>query len=198
MPRFGALMALLVVCFAPAAMAAPAPIVFDLENQVPTPTATEEGRLSFLSLSHNDLSLEITRPGSVFDVIPNNTSNYYTKPAAWGAVSLSTFFDPYNSAPLNINFSIPVSGFSILMGDFAQDTDALELEAFSLPDGQGESLGRTTRTLTNKKDDHFGFEELAVHANGIRSVRILAGSAVAAHSMFYDRLTVETSPSSGS
>ena len=43
----------------------------------------------------------------------------------------------------------------------------------------------------------FSFQTLAVAAPGIRSLRLLCGSPVAAHSMFYDNLTVTLSNNPG-
>lgn len=168
-------------------------LVFDLENQVAAPKSRDEGRLSFLSLSQNGFVIEITRPGSVFDLSPQFGGDWQ-RPDSWGEISLSSFYDSHSATPININFSAPVSSFSLWMGDFAQDTDTLELEAFSLPDGKGQSLGRAKRTLQDEGGDKFSFEELTVRAARIRSVRFIAGSPVARHSMYYDHFQVDTSP----
>jgi hypothetical protein len=142
----------------------------------------------------------MTRPDSVFDLCDNPSGGPdWQKPDSFGAVSLSTFFDSYSATPLLLEFSVPVAAFSLDIGDFSQDTDDLEVEAFSEDGGQGSSLARSREILDdNDSYDKFTFKRLEVRGENIRSIRILCGSNYAPHSMFYDNLEVElTSPPSG-
>jgi hypothetical protein len=172
---------------------------FDLEDQMPTPGKKDQGRLSSLTLVKDGFGMRITRPGSLFDLCENPSvgDEWPAKPAPFGRVSLSTFFDPESATPLVIDFTTPVAAFSLDIGDYAQDVDNLEVEAFSEQGAHGQSLARAVAVLTNNDDWKFGFKHLEVRGEAIRSVRVICGSALYPHSMFYDNLTVEKTSSSG-
>lgn len=175
-------------------------VAFDLEDQMTSPGVQDQGRLSALTLEKNGVALRITRPGSVFDLNDNSALGpNWRKADEFGAVSLSTFFESHTATALVIDFSVPVAAFALDIGDFSQDTDNLELEAFSEIGGGGQSLARSTAVLDdNDSYDKFTFKHLEVRSENIRSVRILCGSSTAAHSMFYDNFTIElATPSSG-
>lgn len=190
--------ALLLALYSGAAHAQP--VAFDLEDQTPTPGSKDQGRLSSLTLVKEGVAIRITRPGSLFDLCDNfGLGPDWQKDANWRAISLSTFFDASSATPLVIDFSVPIAAFSLDIGDFSQDTDALEVEAFSEAGGRGTSVACTVETLPdNNSYDKFTFKRLEVRGDNIRSVRVLCGSASEPHSMYYDNLAIEqTSPPSG-
>lgn len=176
-------------------------VSFDFEDQTPTPGRVEEGRISALTMAKDGFGMRITRPGSLFDLVDNSAAGVdWQKPDSFGNVTLSTFFDSHSTTPIIIDFSGPISSFALDIGDFSQDNDILEIEAFAGPGGTGKSVDRKRTGLDNNNDsyDKFSFQRLEVQGEAIRSVRILSGSSAGPHSMYYDNLTIEKyTPQSG-
>src|ERR1035438_7277443 len=123
-----------------------ASVLFDFEGFTPTFTSpadsTRTGALTSLVMNGGGLTVTISRPGGVaFDLV-SNTGDQSGKPSSWGNVSLDPFFDPSNSGWI-VDFSVPVSSFSIQYGDYGQDSDTLTATAFAGVGGTGTNqIGR--------------------------------------------------------
>jgi hypothetical protein len=105
----------------------------------PIPPQTDRpGALTSLSLTDTGLTLTISRQNSVpFDIVNNFSPNQLGKPAAFGARSLDPFFNTGPNTGFLVNFSLPITSFSMMFGDYPGDTDSITLQAFSGPDGTG-------------------------------------------------------------
>lgn len=89
-----------------------------------------------------------------------------------------------------LDFDHALSSIFVDMGDFGQDSDDLLIEAFSGSGGSGASLGSDTGFISSASG--FQFATVGVTAPGIRSVRMIGGSATFPNSVFYDNITVIT------
>ena len=174
-----------------AARAAAEPIRFDFESLAPT---DRTGALTMLSLTTAGLTVDITRPGSVFDIVDNGSSGQAGKPAGWGTRSLDPFFAETSATPFIMSFSSPLSLFSIEFGDYGADSvDVLTIEAYSGLNGAGILLGSVSVPF-----DALSFPMFAVAAlaspTPFRSVRLLGGTGAFPQSVFYDNLSAQPVP----
>jgi hypothetical protein len=188
-------------------------IVFDFEDQPATfiPPALRTGALTTLTMTDTEsgLSVTITRESDgQFDLVSNtgDIGNQAGKPAAFGLISLDPFYQQTFNTAFILNFSSPITSFSVDMGDYgttgADYDDVLLLQAYSALNGTGALLdsdsgiyGSGGFLTADPSDDII---TLQVAALGINSIRMIGGSSgdyaggKFPNSMFYDNLTAET------
>jgi len=181
------------------------PIVFDFEDQTATfitPPGSRTGALSTLTMTESGLSVTITRESEgKFDLV-SNTGNQDDKPTEFGSISLDPFFQETLNTAFILNFSSPITSFSVQMGDYGStggDSDnAILVQAYSglnatgsLLDSDSGAYGYGGFYTPDPSDDII---TLQVGASGINSIRMIGGSTITPfpNSMFYDNLTVDT------
>lgn len=96
--------------------------------------------------------------------------------------------------PLNVDFSQPVTAFSMDFADASDQVDLLSLKAFSGPDGTGNVIAAQTGTLTSALNQ-FALQTLTVSGQGIESVQFVGGPA-GTDQAFYDNFSITTAGSS--
>jgi predicted chitinase len=164
-------------------------VTFDFEDQ-PATSPPRNGAYSTLAMTKSGLTLEISRPGSTFDIVDNNNAVGQGKPAPFGARSLDPFVN-VSGTPFIFNFSTPVGNVSMLMGDYGQDSpDSLVVDAFSGPNATGNRVAGASASLPTLPGDAFNYCELTVSGSGIRSLRVIGGTPDYPNSTFIDRVTV--------
>jgi PEP-CTERM motif len=167
------------------------PIVFSFEGQLSTPRT---GALSNLSLSNAGLTVDITRPGSVFDIVDNTSSGQTDKPPSWGARSLDPFFAETSGTPFNLNFSTALSSLSVEFGDYGADfPDQLALWGFSGLNGTGTLVASVLVPYDAVTFPAFATATISSSAP-FRSARLMGGTPNFPNSVFYDNLTAEVVP----
>ena len=163
----------------------PATVTFNFEG---TNATARRGALTHLSLSNSGLNLQITRPGSVFDLIAN--VGVQTKPTQFGARSLDPFANT-SATPFVINFNKPVKAVMIDIGDYGQDAnDLIVLSAYSEANLGGRLVNTNRVTLPTLPGDAFNSRMLSVSGDSIRSLRILGGTSAYPQSVFIDNIKV--------
>jgi hypothetical protein len=151
-----------------------------------TLSPTTGGALTSIVLTQVRLTMKLTRPGSVFDII--NLAGLV--PASWGARTLDPFAAAGSATVFNANFSLALSSISIDMGDFTpSDLDTATLVAYDGLDGTGSIVGTSSTTCCDTGSG-FVFTTRTVTGAGIRSIRFIGGSAIAANSLYYDNINV--------
>ncbi len=161
---------------------------FDFENAVPRPN------YSRLQLRNGGVIATITHPNIVFAV--NRRVDVPEFNAAFGFQALSAFngsggaLDP---GAFVVDFNVPLSSASVVMGDFGEDMDDLRLEAYSEPGATGQLLARASLVLLGDGDE-FSFQTLTVQAPSFRSLLMIGGSPAFPNSVFYDNISVTTVP----
>jgi hypothetical protein len=180
---------LLSMLIAASASAGTTTATFDFEGQA----TTTGGALTTLSLTNNGLSVTIDRAGESFDVVELSSQSGTT---AFGSRSLVA------AAPLttfyNVNFSQPVSSFSVQMGNFGTGiTDNLALTAFTGINGTGTNLGTTSDSLVLTDASTLAIKTLQISGAGIRSVEFVGGDTVNANSAFVDNFGATFATSGG-
>lgn len=163
-------------------------IVFGFEEQ-PATSLPRTGAFTMLTMTKSLLTVTITRPGGLFDIV--NNVGAQVKPSAFGQRTLDPFVYTVNT-PFVADFSEAVSGVSIDMGDYAEDTDTLMLEAYSELGANGSLLATSTFVLRPGAPFTFSYSTLSLFADGIRSIRFIGSSPNFPNSVFYDNLTVTT------
>ncbi len=170
-------------------------ITFDFEDQTAT-ALPRTGALTNLTLTQSGLTIEISRGGVPFDIVDNVGGQ--AKPPEFGQRSLDPFFILL-PVPFIIDFSIPVTSFSVDMGDYGQDSDNLLLEAFAGLGGTGALLASDTDFLLGG-GTAFSFKTLAVTSpTPFRSIRMIGGGVdllnnLINNSVFYDNLQASAVP----
>lgn len=147
--------------------------------------------------SPDDITVTITREaGATFHLVDNFHPRQQGKTDAWGAtlpggefqsISLDPFGDKSTNAFI-FSFSKEVNQFSILVGDFGQDDDALNLFAYTSMDATGSPVSSVFDTLMHNPANQFAWTEkrLTVTNNaGFNSVKVIGG--VNDMSVFMDR-----------
>jgi hypothetical protein len=184
-------------------------VIFDFEELIPTYQDINggdprPGALTSLSSTKLGITIDISREGLIeFDTVDNNSGIQVNKPASFGDVSLDPFaFDNFDSAFI-VNFSIPVSSLSVVMGDYNtiidvtpdQDDDVLTLKAYLEPDAAGKLLDSDQIEMPDvpSPKPSLSFEMLSVATTDacIRSISMIGGSVIAPNSVFYDNIVVE-------
>ena len=178
--------------------AAAAIVTFDFESESPTftspPDGSRPGALTTLGITASGLTLTITREsGIAFDLV-SNTGTQAGKPAGWGTVSLDPFFAESSPTAFILNFSAPITSFSVEAGDYGGDADTLLVQAFSAAD-----LGGSLVDSSSTPYDSSFTNIITGTAGGgsILSVRLIGGSPDFQNSMFYDNITVDTGGAAG-
>ncbi len=170
------------------------PILFDFEDQVPTVPPYDRGALTRLTLRKPSFEIDITRPGSSFNLSENWLNKLYEPnedfAAEFGRVSLAPFSDKTGKSPFVVRFSKPVRAVSVQMGNFSSIPDSLLLQAFATPDASGKPL-RTVRGFLPKMTYGFRSAKLTLEASGIRSIRMIGGNEKYPNNVYYDCLTVD-------
>jgi hypothetical protein len=166
-------------------------ITFDFEGLAPT---ARTGALSTLSLTVAGLTVDITRPGSVFDIVDNTAAGQLGKPSSWGSRSLDPFFDESSATPFNLNFSTPVTELAVEFGDYAADAmDVLTLNAYSGLNGTGMLVATIAVPFEELSFPGIATARLA-SARAFRSIRMIGGTSAFPNSVFYDTLSAQPVP----
>jgi hypothetical protein len=162
---------------------------FDFEDQYPVTG------LSNVSMTQNGLTLELSRPGSTFGFVDATTLGSGV-PTAYGARTLTPFEDT-SDHPFLLNFSAPLSAFSVQFGDFGFDQDTYSIIGWSGLNGTGDEVFAVTGTVPYT--DALFHDAFAPSTNTqfpIRSVTLSGGSPDFPQSLFYDEVvaTVAAAP----
>jgi hypothetical protein len=163
------------------ALVATAPAqLFDFEGEATTGFA---GGLTSLTMTQGFVTVTIVRSSGLgFDV-----QSLIAGPASWGTRTLSPFAHGTTDDFFRVNFSTPVTGVSIQLGDFAADSDRAFLRAFSGLSGGGSLLDSTSLDYgLGSLPVDVGF--LAVSGAGIRSIEFGGGSTDFPNSLYWDNL----------
>jgi hypothetical protein len=182
------LLALTAIVVAGARPAAVCAATYDFEG-TSTTSPPPTGALTSLMLTDSGVTLNLTRPGSKFDII--NLVPFGAP--GFGSRSLDPFWDFASNTPFIGDFSTPLSSVSIDMGDFGQDADNLLLEAYSGLGATGTLLGTATDTLP-AGGFTFGSKTLTVSAPGIVSMRFIGGNNDYPNSVYYDNIKATPVP----
>lgn len=180
-------------------MVASAAIVFDFEDETATfnPPPSRPGDLASLTMTESGLTATITREQNArFDIVQNASNPAsQVKPAVFGRNSLDPFWDTGNTAFL-VNFSSPILGAQVDMGDYGGDTDTLVLRAYSGLGATGTLLDSSSLILPAPgPNENFSFSTLSVSSSSsINSLWMIGGSSNFPNSVFYDNLTVNVVP----
>jgi hypothetical protein len=167
------------------------PIVFSFEEQPPT---SRTGALTSLSLTNGGLTLDITRPGSVFDIVDNTSPSQVDKPPSWGVRSLDPFFAETSATPFNLNFSTALRSLSVEFGDYGADfPDRLALAGYSGLNGTGTLVASILVPFDAATLPAFATATITSSAP-FRSARMIGGTPSFPNSVFYDNLTAEVVP----
>lgn len=171
----------------------------DFENATATSGATFTpnfpGTLTTFTLAGACSNLIIRRQAAVgalgsFDI--HDHVGWGPFPPSWGNRSLSPFND-MQGGPFWIEFTSPVTGFSLEFGDFGGDLDLGQIWAYDGIDN--------TSTLVDTDNFNYaggafpaniGF--LSVSAPSIRSVYFIGGDSSFPNSVYYDNFRVECVP----
>jgi hypothetical protein len=116
--------------------------------------------------------------------------------AGHGLRALSAFNDADGSldpGAFIVDFSPPVSRVSVDMGDFGEDDDWLQLEAYAGPRGTGPLVARHSSLLVGG-GDRFSFATLSAEGASLQSLVMIGGSPVFPNSVFYDNIRVTAIP----
>lgn len=156
-------------------------------------STSNDGNLTYLELRDQGLVLDITRPGSSFDVREYPINNL---PAEVGQNGLSPFSNQSSATPFVLNFSQPVNSVQVWTGDYGQDTpDIVTLRAFDGANASGSQLAfsQTSIPTLNPGVSTPNFDTVAVAptGGGIQSATLLGGTPGFEHSVYYDNIVVE-------
>jgi len=144
-----------------------------------------------LTLEEDGLTATITRSGIVFRLSYN--ANY---PSELGNQALSPWNDiggVYVDNPFIVDFSTPITGASVAMGDSGGDGDNLLLRAYSGPGGSGTLLDVDTGSLPGG-GSQFSYATLSVAGDSIQSLAMIGGVSQYPNSVVYDNITVTPIP----
>ena len=187
--RYGTIALTLSLC---QSRASAEPVRFDFEGLAATPFRS--GSLSTLSLTNRGLTIDITRPGSVFDIVDNTIAGQLGKPPGWGDRSLDPFVAETSATAFNVTFSEALSSFSVQFGDFGADAvDVLTIEGYSGVNGTGRLVGSVSVAFDDLFFPAFAVAELSP-TTPFRSVRLLGGTSGFPQSVFYDNLDAHPTP----
>jgi hypothetical protein len=163
-------------------------ILYNFEDQ---PATSGNGALTSIVELAGGVTMTVTMQNNDhFDIA--NLSGSMPAASGWGNSSLS----PFASDDLNafvFTFSVPISSFSVQLGDFGGDIDSEVLHAYSGATGTGTLLASGTgnwgaQTLASNTP-----ETDSVSAAGILSVTVIGGSASFPNSLYYDNVMISTS-----
>lgn len=163
--------------------------VFDFEGLTPT-AFPRLGALTSLTMVSSDVTATITRSGGSFDLMLNEGDQ--AKPPEFGRISLDTFADEYDDRPIVVNFSVPITSFSVSVGDYGEDPDDLiVIQAFQDIDGRGPMRGSDSAILPTIGELVFNSRRLSISSpEGFRSVVMIGGTVEFPHSVFYDQIEI--------
>lgn len=142
-----------------------------------------------LQVTQDDLTIDITRGGKTFTF-----ANMYHNTGAeiFGARSLTVSDSP--EEPFVVDFSHPVTNFSVQVAHLGGEDTSAMLEGFSGTNADGSLIASDVSTIPT--DAGFSVIELQALAGGIQSVRFGAPAA-AATPVYFDNLTVLDIPAPG-
>lgn len=179
-------------------------ITFNLEDQVATYVSNAQGTprpgaLTSLSLTQGGITMTITRQGgTAFDLV-SNSGVQINKPASWGLISLDPFVNSAIGTGWIFNFSQPVHGFSLELGDYGADSDTATLTGYAGADGTGLALASASADFLLNGDipASGGFPipvTGTINADGILSVVLVGQSPLIdfENSVFLDNFVVDT------
>jgi hypothetical protein len=143
-----------------------------------------------LSVTQQDLTATISRgaDGFTFD-------NMYHNPGAeiFGARSLTT--GDTNDTPFVVDFSHPVTNFSVDVAHLGGTDTAAWLEGFSGPSGTGKLIASDNNVVPTASG--FAVIELSTLAGGIQSVSFGSRGSGETTPVYFDNLTVQDLPAPG-
>ena len=142
-----------------------------------------------LSVTQDDLTATLSRGGATFTF-----ANMYhnTGAESFGARSLTA--DDTSETPFVVDFSRPVTNFSVQVAHLDGQDASAWLQGFSGAGGSGAELGADTEIVPTQSG--FSIVELHALAGGIQSVRFGAHGGDSAPT-YYDNLTVLDIPAPG-
>jgi hypothetical protein len=143
-----------------------------------------------LTVTQDDLTATLSRGGETFTF-----ANMYhnTGAESFGARSLTA--GDAGATPFVVNFSRPVTNFSVQVAHLDGQEASAWLEGFSGAGGSGLQLGQDTQLVPT--DAGFSIVDLHALAGGIQSVRFAATGSDSAP-IYFDNLTVLDIPAPGS
>jgi hypothetical protein len=142
-----------------------------------------------LTVTQDDLTATLSRGGETFTF-----SNMYHNDGAesFGARSLTA--SDTSETPFVVDFSRPVTNFSVSVAHLDGDNASAWLEGFSETGGSGAKLGEDAQVVPSSNG--FSIVELHALAGGIQSVRFGAHGGDSAP-IYFDNLTVLDIPAPG-
>ncbi|GEM_PF-4205424 len=155
--------------------------VVNFEDEV----VRSDSSLSNLSISQDDLTIDIVRSSGMFGIGDFSSASGTTP---FGARSL---VPADGGGAFVFNFSKSLSSFSLQAGDFGEDTDTFLIEAFSGADGSGQRVATATGDLPPVNAE-FTFLTLEVAGSPFRSIR--AGGGAGGNSLIYDNFSAQAIP----
>jgi hypothetical protein len=170
---------------------ASADLLFDLENQPTSSPPSGNGVLTSLTLTGGGLTIDVTRPGSTFDIVDLTS---FSGPIQFGRRTLSPFATETSATPFVFNFSHAIAGFGFSFGDFGADSDVLTLNVYSGPNGTGSLLGTVSDNYGTKTIGSGQIDAVSIGAAGINSAVFIGGSTDFPNSLYYDNFLVNPVP----
>ena len=154
-----------------------------------TASGLNSGTIEKLVSRRDGLTLELSRPGSNFDIVSNTGGQ--TKAATFGNRSLSPFFAESSNTPFIANFSERVRAVTIDMGDYGADSpDILQVEGYSKLNAGGDIVGNDMRSLETLPGNPFRFKTVEIRDTAIQSIKFIGGTPSFPNSVFYDNINV--------
>jgi hypothetical protein len=142
-----------------------------------------------MTVTQDDLTATLSRGGETFTF---NNMYHNTGAEIFGARSLTT--GDASETPFVVDFSRPVTNFSVSVAHLDGQDASAWLEGFSEVGGSGMQLGQDTQTVPSQAG--FSVVELHALAGGIQSVRFGAHGGDSAP-IYFDNLTVLDIPAPG-
>ena len=150
--------------------------------------------LTTLAQTDAGLTMTVTRPGSVFEIIDLTP---FSGPASFGARTLGPSGDTGTSTPFVASFSAGVNTVSMNFGDFGADSDTASLSLWSGLNGTGSLLG-TANVSWGAADFSIGnppgFITLTSALSAL-SATFIIGSPSFPQSGYFDNITATASES---
>lgn len=189
-------LALVAVAFS--AMASASNAFYTGFETVPGNPNPSGGTMTSLTIADVDMSITITRlGGTAFDVYSEGAPSYFDGP--WRTQALTPFFVD-NGSDFLINFSKPVTAFTVETGDFGGDSDTAQIFGYSGVDASGSLLATDS--------GNWGLGDFNVNAVGttplklsitsltapMKSVVLRGGTTSIASSLFWDEINAVAVP----
>lgn len=163
--------------------------VYDFEEFPGNFFDTAGDRTSLVSVK-DGVTMTVTRSsGSAFCVFDlQSHAPAFRFPKSWGDRALSPFFNAALDDYFVCNFDKTLSYFEVEMTDFAQDSDTMELHAFTGLNCTGNEVGTAVFNWGTASAPNWA--GLATYSEPIRSVCIRGGSREYPNSMYIDNIGI--------